>query len=188
MPTREEVRALPAPPSLGGSPEPLHDPGSGYVGVAVAEAEGRLQRALLVPEVVEPVTQALELGGGAGVIAVGQRVPELRPALARQLDLGVNLGQRHVFGNAPGGTLIPGPAGRGRRARARPRRRPPRLRPARGGPPPSGVAQLVQPVLVDPEEVRQLVEDGDPDLLLQGGRVIPELFLERPAVNGDPGR
>src|SRR5690349_20250880 len=31
----------------------------------------------------------------------------------------------------------------------------------------SGVAELVQPVLLDPEVVRQLVEDGDPDLLLE---------------------
>src|SRR5947208_3178535 len=150
MPTREEVRALPAPPSLGGSLEPFLDPGSGDDVVAIAEAEGRLQRALLVPEVVEPVTQALELGGGAGVIAVGQRVPELRPALARQLDLVVNLGQGHAFGNAAGAALIPGPAGRGRRAPARSRRRPPRPRPARPGRSPSGVAELVQPVLVDP--------------------------------------
>src|SRR5438132_4110401 len=87
--------------------EPFLDPGPGDDVVAVAEAEGRLQRALLVPEVVEPVTQPLELGGGAGVVAMGKRIPELRPTLARQLYLVVNLSQGHVVGNAADGRLIP---------------------------------------------------------------------------------
>src|SRR5437764_108947 len=33
------------------------------------------------------------------------------------------------------------------------------------------IPQLVEPVLVDPEVVGELVEDGDPDLLLELGRV-----------------
>src|SRR5439155_14632220 len=185
MPTREEVRALPAPPSLGGSLEPFLDPGSGDDVVAVAEAESRLQRALLVPEVVEPVTQALELDGDAAVVAVGKGVPELRPALARELDFLVDLGQGHDGANAPARPLIPGaPGGRGRsrspRGRPRPRR-------PRSGPFPSGVAELVELVLVDSEVVRQLVEDGDADLLLEGIGVMAELFLERPPVNRDSG-
>src|SRR5207302_932125 len=103
-----------------GALEPFLDPGSGDDVIAIAEAESCLQRALLVPEVVEPVAQALELGGGAGVIAVGQKVPELRPALARQLDLVVDLSQGHVPGEAagkprsgPGGTRLARTARRG---------------------------------------------------------------------------
>jgi len=33
------------------------------------------------------------------------------------------------------------------------------------------ITQLLQPILIDPEIVGQLVEDGDPDLPLQLGRV-----------------
>src|SRR5438876_7364423 len=108
MPTREEVRALPAPPSLGGSLEPFLDPGSGDDVVAIAEAEGRLQRALLVPEVVEALTEAFELGGRGRVVSLGEGVPQLRPPLACLLDLLVDLGQGHVFENVAEPRLIPG--------------------------------------------------------------------------------
>src|SRR5580765_5748785 len=53
---------------------------------------------------------------------------------------------------------------------------------------PSGIAELVEPVLVDPEVVRQLVEDGDADLLLEPLRIVPEVLDERPPVDRDPGR
>jgi len=36
--------------------------------------------------------------------------------------------------------------------------------------------------------VGELVEDGDADLLLELGRLVAELRLERAAVDGDPGR
>src|SRR5687767_13510283 len=49
----------------------------------------------------------------------------------------------------------------------------------------SVVAQLLEPVLVDAEVVRQLVQDGDADLLAQLVRVVPELVLERQPVDGD---
>src|SRR6059058_2421494 len=97
---------------LCGALESFLDPRPGDDLVAVAEAESRLQRALLVPELVEPVTQALELDGDARVVAMGKGIPELRPPLARLLDLVVNLGQGHVVGNAISRVLIP--AGRER--------------------------------------------------------------------------
>ena len=50
---------------------------------------------------------------------------------------------------------------------------------------PSPVPELVEPVLVDPEVVGQLVEDGDPDLMLELRRVVPELVLEREPVDRD---
>src|SRR5919201_2161715 len=65
---------------LGRALESLFDARSGDDVVAVAEAEGRFQRALFVPEVVEAITQALQLGGRSGVVALGQDVPQLRPA------------------------------------------------------------------------------------------------------------
>src|SRR6478752_8232694 len=46
------------------------------------------------------------------------------------------------------------------------------------------VTKLLEPVLVDPEIVRQLVEHGHPDLLLELGRV-REGLDERPPVDGD---
>ena len=53
---------------LGCPLESLFDPRSGDDVVAIAEAEGRLQRTLLIPEVVEALAKALELGGGCGVV------------------------------------------------------------------------------------------------------------------------
>src|SRR5438093_13077011 len=82
----------------------------------------------------------------------------------------------------PGRSSIP--AGRERRGRGRPRPRPlPRPRSSSG--PSSPVAELVEPLLVDPEVVGQLVEDGDPDLPLELVRLVSERLLERPAIDGD---
>src|SRR5205823_7482769 len=85
----------------------------------------------------------------------------------------------------PGRSSIP--AGRGRRERGP--LRPPLPRPPRSSSGPSSpVAELVEPLLVDPEVVGQLVEDGDPDLPLELVRLVPERLLERAAVDGDLGR
>src|SRR4051794_36043748 len=65
------------------------------------------------------------------------------------------------------------------RKAARQRLRRPRSRPAT-----LAVSELVEPVLVDPEIVRELVEDGDPDLSVQLGPV-GKGFLQRPPVNRD---
>ena len=62
--SRREGRAL------GGALESFLDARPGDDLVAVAEAEGCLQRPLLVPERVEPVAQTLELAGGLGVEAM----------------------------------------------------------------------------------------------------------------------
>src|SRR4051794_34205960 len=73
-------------------------------------------------------------------------------------------------------------AGRGKTPTRRAARQPlqrPRLRPAT-----LAVAELVEPVLVDPEIVRELVEDGDPDLPVQLGPV-REGLLQRPPVDRD---
>src|SRR6059058_1452494 len=64
---------------LRGALESLFDARSGDDVIAIAEAEGCLQRALLVPEVVELVTQTLELGGRGRVVTVRQDVPQLGP-------------------------------------------------------------------------------------------------------------
>src|ERR671934_1437399 len=76
---------------LGGALESFFDARSGDDVVAIAEAEGRLQRSLLVPEVVEVVAQTLELGGGGRVVTLGEHVPQRRPPLAEFLDLLVDL-------------------------------------------------------------------------------------------------
>src|SRR5205814_6200014 len=91
---------------LGGALESLFDPRSGDDVVAVAEAEGCLQRALLVPEVVEPVTQTLELCGRGRVVSRGKDAPQLGPPLACFLDLLVDLGQGHVLENVDWADLI----------------------------------------------------------------------------------
>src|SRR5262245_10875160 len=79
-------------------------------------------------------------------------------------------------------------AGARRRTRAgprhRPRHQPPRPRSARRR---SFVAQLLEALLVDPEVVRQLMEDGDLDLALELLRVGKRL-LEGQAIDRDLGR
>src|SRR5712691_6899459 len=85
----------------------------------------------------------------------------------------------------PGRSSIP--AGRGRRGRGPPP--PPRpRRPRSSSGPSSPVTELVEPLLVDPEVVGELVEDGDSDLPLELVRIVSERLLERPAVDGDLGR
>src|SRR5436853_3592276 len=82
---------------LGGALESLFDARSGDDVIAIAEAEGCLQRALLVPEVVELIAQTLELGGRGWVVTVRQDVPQLGPPLACLFDLLVDLGEGHVL-------------------------------------------------------------------------------------------
>src|SRR4051812_14249849 len=76
--------------------EPLFDARPGDDVVAVAEAEGRLQRTLLVPEMVETGAQTLQLSGGGWVVPLGEDVPQLRSPLAFLLDLLMDVGQVHV--------------------------------------------------------------------------------------------
>src|SRR5581483_8217190 len=52
----------------------------------------------------------------------------------------------------------------------------------------SAIAELVQARLVDAEVVRKLVEDRDPDLALQRGRIVPEVLDQRATVDRDPRR
>ncbi len=85
---------------LSGALEALFDPRSGDDVVAIAEAEGCFQRALLVPEVVELCAEAFELGGRGWVVPLRQDMPQLGPLLADLLDLLVDLGQGHVSENA----------------------------------------------------------------------------------------
>src|SRR5438552_13850506 len=168
---------------LGGALESLFDARSGDDVVAVAEAEGCLQRALVVPEVVELLTQTLELGCGGRVVALRQDVPQRSPPLACFFDLLVDLGEGHVLENAVEPCLIP--EGRGRKRQAPRRRpRPPRSR-SSSAQSPSAVPQLGQLHLVEAEVVRELVEDGHPDLVLQQLGVVAEGRREGPAVDGD---
>src|SRR5258705_7090528 len=109
-------------------------------------------------------------------------VPQLCPPLGRLLDFLMYLSHGHVSKNVIGANLIPGARERKKRGRGLPPRRP-RSRPHSA--PSSRVAQLVEPVLVDPEVVGELVEDGDPDLVLQLPWVVPELLFEWPPVNRD---
>src|SRR5581483_2138201 len=48
------------------------------------------------------------------------------------------------------------------------------------------IAELVEPILVDPEVVRKLMKDGHADLLLERRRIVAEVLHERPAVDRDP--
>src|SRR6185436_1392292 len=142
-------------------------------------------RPVLVPEAFEALAQAFELCSRCWVMSSGEDVPQLGPTLAGLLDLFVNFNQRHASKNAVRPALIPG--GRGKRTRARgcPERR---LQPPPRSAERSPVAELLQPLLVDPEVVGQLVEHGDPDLPLELLRVVSEVLLERSAVDRDLGR
>src|SRR5712691_3372336 len=85
----------------------------------------------------------------------------------------------------PGRGSIPAGRGRtgpGRSRRALPRR--PRSRSGRSSP----VPELLEPLLVDPEVVGELVEDGDPDLALELLWIVPELLFERAPVDRHLGR
>src|SRR5690349_8952764 len=75
--------------------------------------------------------------------------------------------------------------GRGTTRRAPPRRRSRRRSRAPRVPRCSSVAELVQALLVDPEVVRELVEDGDADLPLELDGVVAEVLDERPPVDHD---
>src|SRR5262249_59241688 len=66
---------------LGRALEPLFDPRSGNDVVAIAEAEGCLQRALLIPEAVRMPAPPLELGSRGRGVALRPGLPQLRPAL-----------------------------------------------------------------------------------------------------------
>src|SRR6476660_5118355 len=112
-------------------------------------------------------------------------VPQLGPPLARLLDFLMYFVQGHVSENVSWAHLIPGARGRKKRGRECPKR-PHRPRP--NSAPRSTVTQRLEPVFVDPKVVGELVEDGDPDLVLHLPGVVPELLLEGPAVDRDLGR
>src|SRR3954470_17138031 len=92
--SRSEERREPR--DLRCSLEALFDARPGDDVVAVAEAEGRFQRTLLVPEMVETGAQTLQLSGGSRVVPLGEDVPQLRSPLAFLLDLLMDVGQVHV--------------------------------------------------------------------------------------------
>src|SRR5438477_10750482 len=92
---------------LRGPLEPLFDARPGDDVLAVAEAEGRLQRSLLVPQVVEALAQRLELGGDLRIVTPGELVPELCPPLAQSFDVFVDLGEGHVRSNDVSTSFIP---------------------------------------------------------------------------------
>ena len=75
----------------------LLDAGPGHDVVAVAEAEGCLEGALLVPQLLEARVETLELGGQGRVVALRELVPQFRAPLARLLNLLVNLCDGHVL-------------------------------------------------------------------------------------------
>ena len=50
----------------------------------------------------------------------------------------------------------------------------------------AGCSETGEAILVDPEVVGELVEDGDPDLPLKGRRIVPELLQQRAPVDRHP--
>src|SRR5512133_25889 len=80
--------------------------------------------------------------------------------------------------------VVTNPGSRRRRAGSRFRPRPQRRSRSRSAEDPLGVAELVEPVFVESEVVRELVENGDTDLAAQLGGV-GERGLERAAVDHD---
>src|SRR5512133_1493676 len=113
---------------------------------------------MLVPQPVELCVEPLELGPELRIMTFGEPVPDLRPRFARPVDSLVDLGEdwiRHACDNAALASEIP-PSG-------------------------LGVAELVEPVFVDPEVVRELVKDSDADLTLELLRV-RKLLDERATV------
>ena len=70
-----------------GALEALFQAGAGDDSGAVAEAKGRADLALLVPEARDLLVELLEFGGHFGVAAIREAVPEPDAAFAQPLDL-----------------------------------------------------------------------------------------------------
>ena len=141
--------------------------------VPLAEADPRALRPMLVPELLQALVDLLDLVSHGLASPPGEQIPQLGALLAQGRDLGVNVGNRSHA-----------------RQNARPRVGIPLLvaseqnRNNRGCADDTGgdrervedghheesfllVAELCDPVLVEPEVVSQLVQDRDPDLLLE---------------------
>src|ERR671931_580041 len=112
----------------GGSLQPLLGAGARDDAVAVAEAERRAGLPVLGPQRLEALVEGLDVGDDLRVVSLGQQVPQLVAVLVHTLDVGVDLLDRsHVATQ-------------------------------RSAPPTNSsvVAQLGQPVLVEPEVVPEL--------------------------------
>ena len=96
---------------LGGPLEPLFLAGSGDDALALAPADLRSDGSVLVPECVESGVEPLQLVSDNWVMRFRELVPQLDPALALAIDLGMNLLQRslHVSENALPAAGIPYP-------------------------------------------------------------------------------
>ena len=75
---------------LGGSLEPLFDPGSRDDLLAVAEAKPGSEGAVLVPEPVELRVKSVNVFLDLGVVLCGEAVPKLGTLLTQALDLRVD--------------------------------------------------------------------------------------------------
>jgi hypothetical protein len=62
----------------------------------IAETEFGAESAVLTPELLEPCVEGRQLGSRLGIVTPRQLEVELGPALARAIDLLVNLCQRHT--------------------------------------------------------------------------------------------
>ena len=111
---------------------------------------------MLIPELGDAIVQLPELLGEDSVSPLGEAMSEVGAVLARALDLVTDFSQlSHIWENDGSDRLIP-----------------------------SAVTQLLDPFLVQPEEVSDLVEDGDPDLAAELLRVGKRVH-ERQAVDHD---
>ena len=88
--------------------EPLFGAGPGDDVLAVAEPQERLQSALLGPEGVELVGDFLQLRSKCGIVSLAQQVVDLGAAVARAVDLPVDVLERsHGSKNVGRGLRIP---------------------------------------------------------------------------------
>ncbi len=124
--------------------------------LSLAETQACLLASKNLPELGEPGIDVLELGLSTVIEPIREAMPELLPLLRECFDLSVDLCDGHVVYNG----LLDGDI------------------PAAVAPETSLVAELGDAVLVEPEVVRELVEDGHPDLLLELPRV-GKAVLER---------
>ena len=141
---------------LSGSVDAFLEAGAPDDLVPVAETGTCPCLAVLVPERGDSIVELAKLGGEDDVVSLGQTVQELGTLLAGALDLGTDVLQNaHVYENECPRVAIPLP-----------------------------VAEIVDPVLIEAEEMRNFVENRDADLTLQVGRIGKRL-LEWAAVDDD---
>jgi len=76
---------------LGGALEPLFLAGSDDDRLAGAEPHGCARLPVLVPELVEPCVDGLQLGGDGRVVCLRKSLPELGTAGALDVDLVMDL-------------------------------------------------------------------------------------------------